>query len=491
FTNFKVPYTESKWYLVREIPASTNIFTIINQNQNTWRIGLLIFVLLLLVIYAIMHLFDFIVRDRKRLKSELVGSIDTTTDGICVVDKDYTYTQFNNAYKVWMKHLMGVEVEEGLHLLSQLPENIAIKRKRNFEQAFKGHFLIDEQIFVGRRYRHYFNPILNEEKEVGSVAVRIADVTDRLKNEEELGNYRANLEQIITERTAELRQMVEKVKETRLKLIENEKNATLGLLSAGLSDELTNPVNFVVGNITPLKKGVDELYYLVKLLQRSDFPDAASQLKAVHEYLQEVQPEVLIPEINTLVEGIELGAARVSEIVMNFHEFVRPDQQARFESINRSIELAIEFLGPQIPAEIRLIPDLDDDLPSTFCDIGKINDAFLTVIDHAIRLTSNGDLYISTESDKEGWISATIYGDGLKIDEANSQSLLDSFNDPAEAVKANGIGLTLSKKIFEAHGGTLTIEPLTGQPGNGLVVRLPILIKSSYSVIEGSQVTLP
>mgnify|MGYP001799381791 FL=1 len=486
-TNFKVPYTESKWYLVREIPMSADFFTIITQNQNTWRIGLLIFVLLIILIYCLTHLIDYVMADREKLKLELTGSIDATTDGICVVSSDYTYSQINQSYKIWIKYLMGVDAAEGDDVFDQLSADNVAWIKDNLEQAFAGKFFIDEQIYSGRRYRHYFNPIINDEREVHSVAVRLTDVTDQLKNEEELKNYRQNLEELIGERTAELREMVVKVKEARLKLVESEKNATLGLLSSGLSDELSNPVNFVIGNVTPLRKDVNELCHLVQLLQRTDHEDEATQLKEALDYLRQVDADVLIPEINTLLDGIERGASRISEIVMNFNEFVRPDKQARFENINRSIELAIEFLTPKIPAEIELIEELSEDLPSTFCDIGKINDAFLTIIDHAIRLTTKGELHLRSECDNTGWISVSIFGKNLTITGEERANLLDSYDHPGEGVSNNGIGLALCQKVLEAHGGTLEIVSVKDRPTNGFMIKIPVLLKSAYTVIEGNQ----
>lgn len=476
-TNFKIPYTETNWYIVNEFSDSNSLYAVIQQNKISWRIGLLLFVVFLILLYAFFHLFNFLIKDRARLKSEFAGSMDATYEGLCIIDKDYKYTQFNNSFRISMKYLLGVDLKEGHHALDGIPEKFRKPNKENYDKALSGHFFIDEQTHQGRRYRHYYHPVFTEEKEVESFTVRIVDVTDEIKNEEELENYRENLQTIIQNETFELKEMVKAIKDTRLRLIENEKIATLGLLSSGLANELSNPVNFVVGSITPLRKDLEEVNSLINLLKDQDKYPREEFLDRLSDKLKTLDTEILMPEIDTLIDGIEKGAQRVREIVGNFNEFIRPDRQAKFENINRGIELAVEFLRPQIPHGVSLKEELDSELPSTFCDLGKLNDTFLTLIDYSIKLIKKGEVKVTTSSNDMEFIVVTISNDQVKIPEKEKQRIFDPFLCVKGEIAESSVGLALCNKIIEGHGGSLKIKDGLEKEGSIFIIKIPILIQ--------------
>lgn len=475
-TNFKIPYTETKWYIVNEIPDRNNLYSVIKKNKISWRIGLLLFAILVILLYSLLILFNYLINDRRRIKNEFSTSIDSTYEGVCIIDNNYTYTQFNNAFRISIKYLLGIDLKTGDHAIDTLPEKFKDINKCNYDKALSGRFFIDEQFHQGRRYRHYYNPIFNDEKEVESFIVRIVDVTDKLKNEEELENYRENLQNIISDKTTDLRELVETIRNTRLKLIENEKVATLGLLSAGLANELSNPVNFVVGNITPLRRDLDDLDLLMKILKETDelSPDELKQ--KLKEKLELIQPDVLMPEINTLIEGIDKGAMRVKEIVSNFNEFVRPDRQAKFENINRGITLALEFIKPQLPAKVILSSKLDPELPSTYCDLGKLNDTFLTLIDYSVSLINFGNVIVTTSSNDMEFIVVKIANDQVKIPEVEKNCILDPLSYVNGGIGDKSVRLALCKTIIEGHGGILNIKDEIGDKGFAFIIKIPILI---------------
>lgn len=478
-TNFKVPYTETNWYIVNEIPDRNSLYSVIEKSKLTWRIGLLLFAVLLLLLYSLLQVFNYLVKDRSRIKNELSTSIDSTYEGICIIDNAYKYTEFNNAFRISIKFLLGVDIKKGDHALDTLPERFRSVNKSNYDKALSGRFFIDEQFHRSRRYRHYYNPIFTDEKKVESFTVRIVDVTDQLKNEEELENYRENLQDIISEKTADLQEMVETIRDTRLKLIENEKVATLGLLSSGLANELSNPLNFVVGNITPLRKDLEEINSLIEFIKETEGIPSAEVLEQLKKKLELIEPDILLPEINTLIDGIEKGATRVKEIVGNFNEFVRPDRQAKFENINRGIVLALEFINPQLPSKITVSSNLDPELPSTYCDLGKLNDAFLTLIDYSVSLINSGTVTVTTSSNDMEFIVVNITIDHLKIPDVEKNCILDPLSCVKGVIGEKSVRLALCKNIIEGHGGVLNIKDDVSGTGCAFIIKIPILIHQS------------
>src|SRR5262249_55526543 len=74
-----------------------------------------------------------------------------------------------------------------------------------------------------------------------------------------LENYNRTLEQKVAERTQELSRTLENLKSTQAQLVQSEKMASLGQLTAGIAHEINNPINFVSSNIKPLKRDIAEL----------------------------------------------------------------------------------------------------------------------------------------------------------------------------------------------------------------------------------------
>ncbi|MGB3468115.1 MAG: ATP-binding protein, partial [Cyclobacteriaceae bacterium] len=482
-TRFKIPYTESQWFIVNEIPDTNNFYTVVRQNKFFWRVGLFLLVLFLLLLYIVMDLLDFLVKDRQRLHREFSGSMDAAYEGRCIIDENYNYRQCNNAFKVAIKYLFGHEIVEGDSALEKVPDKFREINKANFDKALAGNYFIDEQEHQGRRYRHYYNPILNEENKAMSFAVRIVDITNKEKDDEEKDNYRTYLQSTINDKIADLQSLVEAIKDARLKQVENEKSATLGLLSMGLANELSNQVNFVVGNITPLRKDLEEVYSLLAISTKKDELEPEEYLRLLAQHLQKLEPEVLMPEIDTLVTGIENGAVRVLEIVNNFNEFVRPDRQARFENLNRGLELAIGFIRPQIPPAVQIIMEADPSLPSTFCDIGKLNDTFLTLLNFACKGTQKGNVTVATSSNDLESIVIRIANDVKKLSKEEIEMLFDPFlcvkGEPAD----DSVSLALCNKIIEAHGGTLKVKNLTEDKGLVFIIKIPILLRPQTEII--------
>ncbi len=477
-TNFKIPYTETNWYIINEIPDSNDFYSVIKQNKISWRIGAFLLILFVICLYAIFHLINFVIKDRKRLKQEFVGAMDSNYEGICVIDRDYRYSQFNNYFQISMRFLLGLELQEGDHALDGLPSRLRLINKENYDKALQGSYFIDEQIHQDRRYRYYYNPIFTEESEIDSFTVRIVDVTDEIKNEEELEGYRKNLQKVIKNKTADLQAMVKAIKDTRLKLVESEKVATLGLLSSGLANELSNPLNFVVGNITPLRKDLEEIMVLVEIISnKRQLPDQ-EVLALLNERMLRLDVSILLPEIETLIDGIENGANRVKEIVMNFNDLVRPDRQAKFENINRGVELAVDFIKPQISAAISLSVDFENDLPSTYCEVGKLNDAFLTLIDYQTKMIRHGKVHICTLLNAQGVIEIHISNNQRKLSDDEIASIFDPFKCIKGGATESGVRLALCNEVIEAHGGNMQIKNDTDGKGSVFIIQLPVLIKS-------------
>ena len=192
--------------------------------------------------------------------------------------------------------------------------------------------------------------ILKKEKEVSQL-----NALNALKeNERIIIEQNIILESKVTERTIELMEANEELnitltdlKDTQSKLVESEKMASLGQLTAGIAHEINNPINFVSSSVNPLKRDVK---FLLDLLDKystiSREPEILEKFKDVINYEKTLDLPYLKEEIEIILSGISDGASRTSEIVKGLKNFSRLDESDLKKSdINSGLDSTLLLLN--------------------------------------------------------------------------------------------------------------------------------------------------
>src|SRR5690606_19292772 len=116
--------------------------------------------------------------------------------------------------------------------------------------------------------------ILKQEKE----ASRLRELAISLENERLIREQNVVLEQKVNERTHELEESnaslqmtLTHLKEAQSQLVESEKMASLGQLTAGVAHEINNPINFVSSNVAPLKRDIGMILDTLDEIERIAF----------------------------------------------------------------------------------------------------------------------------------------------------------------------------------------------------------------------------
>jgi two-component system NtrC family sensor kinase len=183
------------------------------------------------------------------------------------------------------------------------------------------------------------------------------------------------------------------LKETQNHLIQTEKLAALGELIAGITHEISNPINFIEGGVYVIKNNVQKLDNICKELN-----DMACQDSIDNNIMaQKVsQAETIFSLVIQSIENVAIGLERTTQIIQNLKNFVRnkPDEISD-ANIHDIIDLAIFFLSHKFKDRVRVHKNYAPNIPLVECNPGQINQAILNLLSNAEQaIAQEGDIYI-------------------------------------------------------------------------------------------------
>jgi len=319
--------------------------------------------------------------------------------------------------------------------------------------------------------------ILKKEKEDSQVeALQLSKENERIITEQ-----KSLLETKVKERTRELEETNRNLEETREQLINVEKMASIGQLTAGISHEINNPINFVVSNIQPLKRDIkDILTLLEKYNEIQPSADIEKILKEIKEYKSEIDLDYLLTEINMLLKGIEEGAGRTSEIVKGLKNFSRVHEvELQFCDIHEGLDSTLGILNSIIISSNIQIEKQYGKFEQLECFPGKLNQVFMNILNNAVHAVSlknykNGEGKIIIKTGQVGnKIEIRIKDNGIGISKANQSKVFEPFYTTKPVGAGTGLGLSIVYGIINSHNGTIEINSQEDE-GAEFIIRLPL-----------------
>ncbi len=307
-------------------------------------------------------------------------------------------------------------------------------------------------------------PLRDPEGRVTGLVCIGRDITEQKESEErlrqanfELARSREELLKVL----ADLRRSHDELKSAQMQLIQAEKLQSLGRLAAGVAHEVKNPLAI-------LRMGLD--YFLQN---HSKDPDAAAVLRDMTEAIQ-----------------------RADTIIRGMLDFSLPhDLKMAEEDLNVVVEQSLNMVRHELAnSPVKLRREFASGLPTVRIDGQKIIQVLVNVLTNAIQAMAEGGTltvrtYLKTLTEDEtvrdagsrkaerlrtGETVAVIEVDdtGPGIPEEKLARIFDPFFTTKPAGHGTGLGLTVTKKIVEIHGGTIRIK---NRPEGG--VQVTILLK--------------
>lgn len=352
----------------------------------------------------------------------------------------------------------------------------------------------------------------------------IRDITERKQSQEALKQANEELEKRVQERTFQLEQVVQQLRneirerqeiekallhsqgelenqksqlektlmelqETQAQLIHNEKMSVLGELVAGVAHEINNPVSCVCGNLVHVGNYTRDLLHLIELYQQH-YPDVSQEIQTL---IHEMDMDFLMEDLPQAISSMQIGADRIREIVRSLRNFSRKDDEEVMNQTNlhEGIEGTLVILQTRFKSrnnypEIKLVKNYGN-LPLVTCYVGKMNQVFMNLLSNAIDAIEQynqeqsleevkknpGKITISTEA-KEDNVIIKISDNGMGMTPEIHQRLFDSFFTTKPVGKGTGLGLAIAYRVIvEEHKGSLVCH---SQPNQGaeFVITIPL-----------------
>jgi signal transduction histidine kinase len=266
------------------------------------------------------------------------------------------------------------------------------------------------------------------------------------------GRHVANLVEIAWHREfvgrAALEDAVNQLQSTQDKLVQSEKMAALGRLTAGVAHELKNPL-FVIGtNLSVIQDAVDEL--------------GRAETNPV--------PQKLVDGVQRLRSALG-RASVVSDLLRQFS--TPPHRRNAPTDVNALVEMSISLVDMTSRRKEIEIHRIFENLPPLYCDSQSLSQVFVNLIENACdAVCERGNIWVATKTEPEGSIIVSVSDDGIGIPAEHLDSVTEPFFTTKEPGSGMGLGLAVASSIVERHGGHLKFS--SRNPGTTAVVNLPL-----------------
>jgi len=282
-------------------------------------------------------------------------------------------------------------------------------------------------------------------------------MNDRKKLEDQLKDYNLRLEELVKERTdeleltndelsatneelygesniiiqknQELNEAIELIKSTQSQLVQTEKMASLGMLTAGVAHEVNNPLNYLMGTYVGL-----ENYF-----QEHGSNDA--------------------PKIELLLNSMQVGIERISNIVKSLNQFSRDNDSLEENcDIHAIIDNCVNMLHNMLKHKVELTKEYFNDTIIVKGNVGQLHQVFVNIISNAFQaIPAKGNIIIKSKIIGAKAI-IEIIDDGVGIEKKYLSKITDPFFTTKAPGEGSGLGLSITQRIINEHHGEMKFE---------------------------------
>ncbi|HQS51253.1 MAG TPA: ATP-binding protein [Daejeonella sp.] len=355
----------------------------------------------------------------------------------------------------------------GRFMFIRNPEILKIQKIPNFLQSLASNVTFIEMVCVAW-FVLLFSWILLQKYALLRKQLTLQALEKERERSELMKEQKIILEKQVEERTAALTQSIEDLKSTQKQLIESEKMASLGELTAGIAHEIQNPLNFVY-NFSDLN--AELLDVLKNELTSGNHNEALLIADDIKQNEQKINHHG--KRADAIVKGMlqhsrsSSGKTEATDINALANEYLNLSYhglRAKDKSFNATLKTDFD----QNIGQITIVPQ----------DIGRvilnlITNAFYAVKDKKIQNAEGYEPTVTVSTKKiNDAVEISVSDNGKGIPQKVLDKIFQPFFTTKPAGEGTGLGLSLSYDIVKAHGGEIKVETKEGE-GTTFFILLP------------------
>jgi PAS domain S-box-containing protein len=317
-------------------------------------------------------------------------------------------------------------------------------------------------------------PILDDNLDPQYLLVISTDITDRMEHQQRMEELGRQLRQ----RNETLEKTLNDVKLMQNSLVQSEKMASIGQLTAGIAHEINNPLAFVSSNLNRFEEYFRDALTVLKEWQLLEpelqgHAGLAARIEALRAVERQADMEFITEDFGTLMRHTKDGTERIKSIVERLRGFSHMSDTGYVDAnINTALDDSLTIVWNELKYKASIEKDFGE-LPIVSCNVGEIKQVFVNLMVNAAHaIETKGKITLRTRAEAQEAV-IEISDTGCGIAPENLKRIFDPFFTTKAVGKGTGLGLWISATIIQKHGGTIVPESTPGK-GTTFTVKLPV-----------------
>jgi signal transduction histidine kinase len=250
-------------------------------------------------------------------------------------------------------------------------------------------------------------------------------------------------------------------------LVNAEKLASIGQLSAGIAHEINNPVGYIRSNLDMLAD------YIKPLISYLAIVNTAEQKESAKALYQEEDLDYILNDIEPLIASSLEGTIRISKIIKDLGNYAHVgNKEPELIIIDKLLEQSLALAANELKYKVEIVKCLDANV-NIMGFPQKLLQVFINMLVNASHaITSNGRISIRSciEHDE---INISFEDNGSGISATHLKNIFDPFFTTKPVGKGTGLGLHIVRSIIDDHNGRIDVSSIIGK-GSTFNIYLPI-----------------